>query len=202
MATFCTELQESSLPPDSGNVVRVSNGSWPDAFRVLASTLPSTPSIIVMDKMPWLAEQDDLFDGALQTAWDRLLSMKPVLLLLLGSDLHMMERLTAYDRPFYGRADTMVLGPLNPAETADAVGSSTGWRRRSRCSPWISRCPPSRENRPCTGSPTTTCECIWASSVPPPIIPAGVVQTWHSAWFNDDGPAFAAARWNPSYATR
>ncbi|WP_228647366.1 ATP-binding protein [Microtetraspora sp. AC03309] len=91
-------------------------------IRVLASALPPVPSIVVMDEMPWLAEQDDLFDGALQTAWDRLLSRKPVLLLLLGSDLHMMERLTAYDRPFYGRADTMVLGPLNPAETADAVG--------------------------------------------------------------------------------
>jgi hypothetical protein len=45
-----------------------------------------------------------------------------VLLLLLGSDLHMMERLTAYDRPFYGRADNLVLGPLNPAETANALG--------------------------------------------------------------------------------
>jgi hypothetical protein len=72
--------------------------------------------------VPWLAEQDDLFDGALQTAWDRLLSRRPVLLLLLGSDLHMMERLTAYDRPFYGRADNLSLRPLNPAETAEALG--------------------------------------------------------------------------------
>jgi hypothetical protein len=34
----------------------------------------------------------------------------------------MMERLTAYDRPFFGRADNMVLGGLTPAETAQAVG--------------------------------------------------------------------------------
>jgi hypothetical protein len=34
----------------------------------------------------------------------------------------MMARLTAYDRPFYGRADNLVLGPLNPAETGDALG--------------------------------------------------------------------------------
>jgi hypothetical protein len=45
-----------------------------------------------------------------------------MLLLLLGSDLHMMERLTAYDRPFYGRADNLVLGPLNPADTGRALG--------------------------------------------------------------------------------
>jgi hypothetical protein len=33
-----------------------------------------------------------------------------------------MERLTAYDHPFFGRADNLVLGPLNLAETADAAG--------------------------------------------------------------------------------
>ena len=44
-----------------------------------------------------------------------------MLLLLLGSDLHMMERLTAYDRPFFGRADNMLLGPLNPAEVGGAL---------------------------------------------------------------------------------
>jgi hypothetical protein len=60
----------------------------------------------------------------LQAAWDRLFSARPVLLLLLGSDLHMMERLTADDRPFYGRADNLVLGPLNPAETGRALGAA------------------------------------------------------------------------------
>ena len=95
--------------------------SWPDAFRVLASVLPESPVVIVLDELPWLAEQDEIFDGALQTAWDRLLSQRPVLLLLLGSDLHMMERLTAYDRPLFGRADNLLLGPLNPAEVGDAL---------------------------------------------------------------------------------
>jgi uncharacterized protein len=94
----------------------------PDALRVLASVLPEVPVVIVLDELPWLAEQDEIFDGALQTAWDRLLSRRPVLLLLLGSDLHMMERLTAYDRPFFGRADNLLLGPLNPAEIGRALG--------------------------------------------------------------------------------
>lgn len=97
-------------------------GGWPDAFRVLDAALPETPSIVVLDELPWLAEQDEIFDGALQTAWDRLWSRSPVFLVLLGSDLHMMERLTAYDRPFYGRADNLVLGSLNPAETGRALG--------------------------------------------------------------------------------
>jgi hypothetical protein len=85
---------------------------WPDAFRALAALLPDSPVVIVLD---------ELFDGALQTAWDRLLSRRPVLLLLLGSDLHTMERLTAYDRPFYGRADSLLPGPLNPAEVGVAL---------------------------------------------------------------------------------
>ena len=98
-----------------------SAAGWPDAFRALASVLPDGPTIVVLDELPWVAEQDELFDGALQTAWDRLLSRRPVLLLLLGSDLHMMERLTAYDRPFFGRADNLLLGPLNPADVGAAL---------------------------------------------------------------------------------
>ncbi|PRY01721.1 ATP-binding protein [Allonocardiopsis opalescens] len=121
VAAFLAELRESGLA-DRERVPDSAAGSWPDAFRVLAAALPESPAVVVLDELPWLAEQDDIFDGALQTAWDRLLSRRPVLLLLLGSDIHMMERLTAYDRPFFGRADTMVLGPLNPAETARATG--------------------------------------------------------------------------------
>ncbi|MGH3932286.1 MAG: AAA family ATPase, partial [Pseudonocardiaceae bacterium] len=111
VAAFLADLRDSSLPTDRELVAANASGSWPDALRVLAAVLPATPCIVVLDELPWLAEQDDLFDGALQTAWDRLLSGRPVLLLLLGSDIHMMSRLTAYDRPFFGRADNLVLGP-------------------------------------------------------------------------------------------
>lgn len=122
VATFLAELKESSLPVDRDLVPESAVGGWADAFRALATVLPRSPGVVVIDELPWLAEQDETFDGALQTVWDRLLSRRPVLLLLLGSDLHMMQRFTAYDRPFYGRADTLVLGPLNPAETGRALG--------------------------------------------------------------------------------
>lgn len=122
IAAFLAELSNSTVPRDRGLVPAEPTASWPDAFRVLAAVLPDSPAIVVLDELPWLAEQDDIFDGALQTAWDRLLSRRPVLLLLLGSDLHMMERLTAYDRPFFGRADNLLLGPLNPAEVGGALG--------------------------------------------------------------------------------
>jgi len=122
MAGFLSSLQESLLPADQELVPAAGPAGWADTFRLLASVLPDRPSIVVIDELPWLAEQDDTFDGTLQVAWDRLLSGRPVLLLLLGSDIHMMERLTGYDRPFYGRADNLVLGPLNPLEVSRAIG--------------------------------------------------------------------------------
>jgi uncharacterized protein len=124
VAAFARDLAESRLPRETAAVPELSSGSWSDAFRVLAASLPDEPSVVVLDELPWLAEQQSVFDGELQAAWDRLLSPKKVLLLLLGSDLHMMERLMAYDRPFYGRADGLVLGPLNPAEVGRALSLS------------------------------------------------------------------------------
>src|SRR5215471_14969982 len=123
VTSFLADLRESALPGDRQLLVpQDSVGNWPDAFRVLASVLPDAPCVVVLDELPWLAEQDALFDGALQTAWDRLLAPQPVLLLLLGSDLHMMTRFTRHDQPFFGRADTLELGPLTLADTGDALG--------------------------------------------------------------------------------
>ncbi|MDT0341516.1 AAA family ATPase [Streptomyces litchfieldiae] len=124
MTAFLDELRDSTLPADRELIPSGTPGGWADVFRMLTAALPTRPCVVVLDELPWLAEQYPAFDGTLQTAWDRLLSPRPVLLLLLGSDLHMMERLTAYDRPFHGRADSLVLGPLNPAETGDALGLS------------------------------------------------------------------------------
>ena len=61
-------------------------------------------------------EQVPAFEGHLQRVWDRFLSRKPVLFLLIGSDLSMMEALNAYERPFYQRGTEMIIDPLNPAE--------------------------------------------------------------------------------------
>ena len=91
VGAFLDELRDSGLARDPGLVPAEPARSWPDAFRVLAAVLPDGPVVIVLDELPWLAEQDEIFDGALQTAWDRLLSRRPMLLLLLGSDLHMMD---------------------------------------------------------------------------------------------------------------
>jgi uncharacterized protein len=115
-ADFMAALAQSSLP--GADLVAGSVGTdWNQTLRTVAVAVPDqAPSIVVLDEVPWLVEQDREFEGALQTEWDRYLSAKPVLLLLVGSDLSMMESLQEYGRPFHGRAARMVVRPLDPAD--------------------------------------------------------------------------------------
>lgn len=111
-----------STLPDHVLFAEEAPGQWNAAFRLLAEILPDdTPSVVVIDEVPYLMERIDAFEGMLQRAWDRLLSRKPVLLLLVGSDLSMMEALNSYDRPFHQRGREMVVGPLNPADIGEML---------------------------------------------------------------------------------
>jgi AAA+ ATPase superfamily predicted ATPase len=93
--------------------------SWDAALRLLAAALPADqPAVVVLDELPYLIANDPGFEGALQKAFDRELSRRPVLLLCIGSDLAMMEALNEYGRPFHQRATEMVVPPLNPADVA------------------------------------------------------------------------------------
>jgi uncharacterized protein len=115
-ADFVGALAHSTLPAADLATGAV-GADWHHILRVAAVVVPDqTPSIIVIDEVPWLVEQDREFEGALQTVWDRYLSAKPVLLLLVGSDLSMMESLQEYGRPFHGRAARMLVRPLHPAD--------------------------------------------------------------------------------------
>ncbi|MEV0900896.1 DUF234 domain-containing protein [Actinoplanes sp. NPDC049802] len=122
LAEFTEAILGSTLP-DREVFDDASPGNWSAALRQLASLLPDDrPSIVVIDETPYLMERVDAFEGILQRAWDRELSRKPVLLILIGSDLSMMEALGSYGRPFHQRGREMVLGPLSPAEVGDMLG--------------------------------------------------------------------------------
>ncbi|EST21142.1 ATPase [Streptomycetaceae bacterium MP113-05] len=108
--------------PDRALFAEEAPTQWQAAFRLLADTLPDdAPSVLVIDEVPYLMDRVDAFEGMLQRAWDRQLSRKPVLLLLVGSDLSMMEALDDYERPFHQRGTEMVLGPLNPADIGEML---------------------------------------------------------------------------------
>ncbi|HET8661615.1 MAG TPA: DUF234 domain-containing protein [Micromonosporaceae bacterium] len=118
-------LQEAvavSTLPDRGVFADAVPGNWSAALRQLAGILPvDRPSVVVVDEVPYLMDRVDAFEGVLQRAWDRELSRRPVLLVLVGSDLSMMEALGSYGRPFHQRGQEMVLGPLNPAEVGQML---------------------------------------------------------------------------------
>nr|WSZ97475.1 AAA family ATPase [Streptomyces sp. NBC_00857] len=119
LAGFTTELAASPLPDAARVTDFAAPRSWDAALSMLAASLPTdTPSVVVLDEMPYLVREDPSFEGSLQKAFDRTLSKLPVLLVLIGSDLAMMEQLNTYGRPFYQRGTEMVVPPLNPAEVA------------------------------------------------------------------------------------
>jgi hypothetical protein len=114
----------SSLP-DADVFGEAVPGNWSAALRQLAGILPDDqPSIIVLDELPYLMDASGAFESVLQRSWDREFSRKPVLLVLVGSDLSMMEALTSYGRPFHQRGTQLKVGPLNPADVAEMAGLS------------------------------------------------------------------------------
>jgi AAA+ ATPase superfamily predicted ATPase len=121
LAQFADEVLASDLP-QRGTFADLGLRSWEAALRLLVDALPdSGPSVVVIDEVPYLMANDPTFEGALQAVWDRHLSRKSVLLILVGSDLSMMEALNTYGRPFHQRGVPFVLGPLDPAEVGDML---------------------------------------------------------------------------------
>jgi uncharacterized protein len=122
LAEFVRAVGTSDLP-DADVFGDATPGNWAAAFRQLAGILPDDrPSVVVLDEVPYLMDEQGSFESVLQRAWDRELSRKPVLLLLIGSDLSMMEALTSYGRPFHQRGTELPIGPLNPADVAAMTG--------------------------------------------------------------------------------
>lgn len=119
------DVAAASDLPNASAVPEAAPTTLTAALQLLALALPDdSPSIVVIDELPWLLEGFAGGSGELQRVWDHTLSRKPVLLLLLGSDLAMMENLTRHDQPFHGRAVELVLGALNPREIAEFTGTS------------------------------------------------------------------------------
>ena len=126
LALFAEEVAGSDLP--AAGVVRggLQLGTWDAALTLISSTADrSSPAVVVMDEFPYLVEEDPAIEGTLQKVWDRQLGRVPVLLIVVGSDVSMMQALTEYGRPLYGRPTReMVVEPFDPTETADMLGLS------------------------------------------------------------------------------
>lgn len=110
-------LAARSLGPAGAVLAAADFRTWDGVLAAVADAV-NQPTIVVIDELPWLIEQDPAVEGALQTAWDRHLRRSPVLVILIGSDLAMMDALSEYGRPLYDRARIMAVAPLAPSEAA------------------------------------------------------------------------------------
>ena len=118
---FTREVASSNLP--NASLFRdVQASSWDAALRLLVAALPQdSPSVIVIDELPYLTVADPAFEGTLQKYFARDLSRLPVLLIGIGSDLASMEALNEYGHPFHQRATEIVIPPLSPAEVGELL---------------------------------------------------------------------------------
>lgn len=132
LSLFAEQVARSRLP-SAGLASGVRFETWEAALVATASGAEvASPSVIVLDEFPDLCEFKRGSDGeiagspqegSLRKAWDQVLSRRPVLLVLIGSDLSMMEALTVYGRPLYQRPSReLVVPPLNPREVAAMTG--------------------------------------------------------------------------------
>ena len=120
LSRFTSEAARSSLP-GAGVFEETTPESWAAALRLIAAALPQGPAIVVLDEFPWLCETSPELEGALQVAWDRAFEAHPVLFVLIGSDVAMMEALSTYERPLFGRVKEMVVNPFELGDTAEMI---------------------------------------------------------------------------------
>ena len=120
---FLDEVARSILPRAS-TVAGVTPHDWSAALRQLDAVLDDDQTtVVVIDEFPYLVENDESIEAVFQSLWDRRLKKKPVLLILVGSDIAIMEQLNEYGRAFHQRATLFPVGPLTPSETAQIVGT-------------------------------------------------------------------------------
>ncbi|GAA4728433.1 ATP-binding protein [Isoptericola chiayiensis] len=122
-----TEALTSSTRPLPGTemVGGLPLRTWRDWFRAVEAAARQGPTVVVLDEFPWAVAADPSLEGTLQNLWDQTLEELPVLLILVGSDVAMMDRLSEYGRALFGRVRPLVVDPLNPAEIAQALPDAT-----------------------------------------------------------------------------
>lgn len=126
------EAVATSNLPSAQTAVGVIFSDWQAALNLAsANATQATPTIIVLDEFPDLCDRTRDADGdvapspqegAVRAAW-RVLQKRPVVLVLIGSDLAMMERLTTYGFPLYQRPTRqLAVEPLSPLEVSRITG--------------------------------------------------------------------------------
>ncbi|MGH8909461.1 MAG: ATP-binding protein [Egibacteraceae bacterium] len=122
LARFAEAVERSTLP--ASTLVRggTTFNSWEGALSTIALAADRDPCVVVIDELPYLIDGRPEVEAELQHVWDQVLERRPVLLVAIGSDLAVMNALTTYGRPLYGRPTReIVLEPLTVAEIGELL---------------------------------------------------------------------------------
>jgi uncharacterized protein len=126
LALLVEESVRTSTLPGRELLVAGAPSTWDGVLRLIAAALPANgPAIVVLDELPWFMARDSGLEGALQVVWDRVFESKQVLMILVGSDMAMMESLSTYGKTLFGRTRELTVRPFHPADTADMLTSVT-----------------------------------------------------------------------------
>jgi AAA+ ATPase superfamily predicted ATPase len=82
---------------------RVSFEDWEHLFGYLIEKASGEPLIIILDEFPYLADAAPALTSILQNEWDHRLPETRIKLVLSGSHITAMRRLTEADQPLFGR---------------------------------------------------------------------------------------------------
>lgn len=95
---------------------------WERFFRFIIEQAAEQPFLLVLDELPYLLEAVRGFGTLLQRVWDHDLQGTQIKLVLSGSYVSAMRRLTAADQPLHGRkTGTLAFAPFTYQDAAAFV---------------------------------------------------------------------------------
>lgn len=82
--------------------------SWEDSIRYCAERSGGEPLLVVFDEFPYLVDAAPALPSILQAMWDHELAGTRIKIVLCGSHISAMKRLTEADQPLFGRRTALI----------------------------------------------------------------------------------------------
>lgn len=109
---------------------RVSFESWEDVVRYCAARVEGGPIALVLDEFPYLADAAPALPSIIQSLWDQELRDTRIKLVLCGSHITVMKRLTEADQPLFGRRTGLL--QVDPLGYRHAAAFAPGYSAADR----------------------------------------------------------------------
>jgi AAA+ ATPase superfamily predicted ATPase len=108
--------------PDAGFAYGTGFRTWDAFFSFIVERAGNKPYFLILDELPYLLDAVRGFGSILQKLWDHALQDTRIKLVLSGSYISVMRRLTEADQPLHGRrTGRLHFTPFNYADAADFV---------------------------------------------------------------------------------